>query len=282
MIAVLEPWSFGDSRGAGDEATLLYLAEISRLPRLTVEQEQDLGRRIAAGDDAAVRLMVEANLRLVVSVAKRYRHEGLSFLDLIQEGNLGLIRAAQKYDYERGYRFSTYAVWWIRQAITRAIANTGRTIRVPIHVAENVARFHRFRAAGDQREADGASADTAGREAADMVSLVHQPLSLDTVVSDEGDGLLRDAVEDPNPLSPAEEVTGRWLRADLASLIRELPDRERHIIELRYGLHDGRPRSLKEVSSEFGVTRERIRQIEIGALTQLRRAGRRVHLRDYL
>ena len=273
-----------------EDSTMLYLHDISRLPRLTPEQELQLGERIANGDDEALTTMVESNLRLVVSVAKRYRNEGLSLLDLVQEGNIGLIRAAKKFDYKRGHRFSTYAIWWIRQAVTRAIANQGQTIRVPVHITEGMSRMHRQMRLVEQEGEEGTAAsemlanshDLPSEKIVEMVRMVQQPLSLERSVGDENDASLAEAVEDTEAVSPPEAAENAMLHDRLSLLIDTLPDREQKVIELRYGLADGRPRTLKEVSGAFGLTRERIRQLETSALTHLRQSGQLTDLREYL
>jgi RNA polymerase primary sigma factor len=278
-----------DGGSKAEDSTTLYLHDISRLPRLTPEQELELGERIANGDEAALRQMVESNLRLVVSVAKRYRNEGLSLLDLVQEGNIGLIRAAKKFDYRRGHRFSTYAIWWIRQAVTRAIANQSNTIRVPVHVSEGMARLHRAEYAnqpdGEEEalsEGHEQTADIPSEKVVKMVRLVQQPLSLERTIGDDNDATLEEAIEDTEASSPEATAENTLLRDTLTMLIGNLPARERKVIELRYGLADGRPRTLKEVSGTFGLTRERIRQLETAALTQLRQTGELTNLREYL
>lgn len=289
MNATVVETTQGTSTQAED-STMLYLHDISRLPRLTPEQELQLGERIANGDDEALTTMVESNLRLVVSVAKRYRNEGLSLLDLVQEGNIGLIRAAKKFDYKRGHRFSTYAIWWIRQAVTRAIANQGQTIRVPVHITEGMSRMHRQMRLVEQEGEEGALAsealanshDLPSEKVVEMVRLVQQPLSLERSVGDENDASLAEAVEDTEAVSPPEAAENAMLHDRLSSLIDTLPDREKKVIELRYGLADGRPRTLKEVSGAFGLTRERIRQLETSALTHLRQSGQLTDLREYL
>jgi len=283
--------AYNDS-GFSDDGTMLYLRDISRTPRLTPQQELELGKRIAEGDEDALRLMVESNLRLVVSVAKRYRNEGLSLLDLVQEGNIGLIRAARKFDYRRGHRFSTYAIWWIRQAVTRAIANQSQTIRVPVHVTEGISRLNRRLRLVEQEESDAQDGpdaeplpqlnDVPSHKIVEMVKMVAQPLSLERSVSQDNDASLAEAVEDAATPSPVDAAENAVLRDRLTLLIGSLPDRERKVIELRYGLHDGHPRTLKEVSGTFGLTRERIRQLEIAALSHLRQVGEQGGLREYL
>jgi RNA polymerase primary sigma factor len=273
-----------------EDGTLLYLREISRTPRLAPQEELDLGERIAGGDEEALRIMVEANLRLVVSVAKRYRNEGLSLLDLVQEGNIGLIRAASKFDYRRGHRFSTYAIWWIRQAVTRAIANQGQTIRVPVHITEGISRLNRSLRLAEQEDGEGTEGRSTeatptnlpSKKVVDMVKMVAQPLSLERTVGEDNDASLAEAVEDTDAISPAAAAENSMLRDRLVMLVGTLPDRERKVIDLRYGLSDGRPRTLKEVSGAFGLTRERIRQLETAALSHLREAGEQGGLREYL
>ena len=285
MVAqrIEESWS--------DDGTMIYLNDISRLPRLTPAEEIELGCRIAQGDEAALRRMVECNLRLVVSVAKRYRNEGLSLLDLVQEGNIGLMRAAKKFDYTKGYRFSTYAIWWIRQAVTRAIANQGQTIRVPVHVTESLSRLNReewLRVGGDCEEPPTPQAraerpaNVPSEQIVEAVRLVQQPLSLERTVGDDNDAFLGDAVEDTNAPSPVAAADNALLRDRLLELLQRLPERERMVLELRYGLVDGHPRTLKEVSRQFGLTRERIRQLENSALAHLRISGLQFGLDEYL
>lgn len=273
--------------GEAEDSTMLYLQDISRLPRLTPREELELGERIQNGDEEALQMMVEANLRLVVSVAKRYRNEGLTLLDLVQEGNIGLMRAARKFDFRRGYRFSTYAIWWIRQAVTRAIANQGQTVRVPVHITEGMARLNRSVGQLEQEQSDSGEITESPRNVPsenviEMVRLVQQPLSLERTVGEDNDASLVEAVEDPSAASPLEMAENSILRDRLVMLMGALPDRERKVIELRYGLADGRPRTLKEVSGAFGLTRERIRQLETLALTHLRETGEQTGLREYL
>ncbi len=282
--------SVTDASAPNEDGTTLYLHDISRLPRLTATEEVELGRRIAEGDDAALRRMIESNLRLVVSVAKRYRNEGLSLLDLIQEGNIGLMRAALKFDHTRGYRFSTYAIWWIRQAVTRAIANQGQTIRVPVHVAESVSRMNRdewLRAGGGEDPSEHSAespraAALLSERTLEAVRQIQQPLSLERSIGDENDAFLSDAVEDVNAVSPVLAAENTILRSRLLELLEDLPERERVVLELRYGLVDGHPRTLKEVSRQFGLTRERIRQLETAALSHLRHSGHECGLDEYL
>jgi len=268
-----------------DDGTMLYLQDISRLPLLTPQQELALGERIAAGDEEALRIMVESNLRLVVSVAKRYRNEGLSLLDLVQEGNIGLIRAAHKFDHRLGYRFSTYAIWWIRQAVTRAIANHGQTIRVPVHVTEGISRLQKTMRMMEQGEGEGSETPDASlpsKKIVEMARMAQQPISLERVMGDDNDVTLAEAVEDTEAISPSQAAENKMLHERLADLVGALPDRERKIIELRFGLADGKPRTLKEVSGAFGLTRERIRQLETAALSRLRQSGEQTDLREYL
>jgi RNA polymerase primary sigma factor len=268
-----------------DDGTMLYLQDISRLPLLTSQQELALGERIAAGDEEALRIMVESNLRLVVSVAKRYRNEGLSLLDLVQEGNIGLIRAAHKFDHRLGYRFSTYAIWWIRQAVTRAIANHGQTIRVPVHVTEGISRLQktiRMAEQGEGEVSETADASLPSKKIVEMARMAQQPISLERAMGEDNDVTLAEAVEDTEAISPSEAAETKMLHERLADLVGELPDRERKIIELRFGLADGKPRTLKEVSGAFGLTRERIRQLETAALSRLRQSGEQTDLREYL
>jgi RNA polymerase primary sigma factor len=252
------------------DATTAYLATIAQIPRLTPQEELELGARSAQGDQTALRRLVEANLRLVVYVAKHYHGEGLTLLDLIQEGNIGLLHAARKFDARQGYRFSTYAICWIRQGVRRAIATQGQLIRVPEYVTERRARVSREEQ-GTERSGD--------REAA---RLAQPPLSLEQVVGDDQDVCLGDALEDPNAVSPVEAAEQAVLRARLQELLRPLPPRERSVLEWRFGLVDGCPRTLNEVSRRLGLSRERIRQLEHAALGRLRVSGQQVGLEQFL
>jgi RNA polymerase primary sigma factor len=260
-----------------------YLHEISQVPRLTPEQELELGRRIAAGDAHALRRMIEANLRLVVRVARCYRNGHLSLLDLIQEGNLGLIRAAERFDYRRGHRFSTYACWWIRQAVTRAIANQARTIRVPVHVVEELARRRRSEGwLGQKGERDSApQQDGRFDRLLENASQTQEPFSLDQPTTAD-DPWLGESLEDAHAIAPAEAAEHLALREHLDALLDQLPARERRIVELRFGLLDGHARTLREVSAAIGVTRERIRQVEGMALERMRQSAGVDQLRVYL
>ncbi len=273
---------------SADDVFSAYLTEISCYPLLTFQEEQELGQRISEGDQAAHRRMIECNLRLVVSVAKRYLRAGLPILDLVQEGNIGLMRAVARFDYTRGYRFSTYAIWWIRQAITRALADKGHLIRVPVHIMEGKGRLlhaaERSRDDGDDGVADDMAGEL-GMSSADvrhLLDILQQPLSLEQPAGDEGEGTLADVIEDKSVLSIENAAAGRILRGEMAALLATLPAREQRILELHYGLDGGAPRTLAEISATFGLTRERIRQLEAGALTTLRRQPSTMRLQGYL
>ncbi len=261
-----------------------YMREIGRVRRLTPAEELELGERIAHGDDVALRRMVEANLRLVIAVAKRYRHEGIGLQDLIQEGNIGLLRAAQKFDYRKGYRFSTYAIWWIRQAVSRAVANQAYAIRVPVHIQEGMGQAERALAelqmrgkaaepADDARELAEAPASPSSPISSATLELARrarQTVSLERSVGDDEDAVLAEAVADEDATSPFDAAANSLLRNRLLELLTDLPDRERAIITLRYGLVDGRPRTCAEVGERVHLTRERVRQLEVLALGRLR------------
>lgn len=272
-----------------DDPVKTYLKEIGRVPLLTVEQETRLAEAARAGDEQARRRLSEANLRLVVSVAKRYAGRGLPFLDLIQEGNLGLMKAAEKFEPERGFRFSTYATWWIRQAITRAIADQGRTIRIPVHLVESINRVKKT--AGDLLRTNGREPtveEIAVRlemepdRVRELMQLAQDPISLETPVGEEEDAHLEDFIQDEEAGIPVDEAGRQLLRRELMNVLKSLTPREERVIALRFGLEDGRARTLEELGREFNVTRERVRQIEAKALRKLRHPSRAKRLRDYL
>ena len=272
-----------------DDPVKTYLKEIGRVPLLTAQQEADLARAAQAGDADARRALSEANLRLVVSVAKRYVGRGLPFLDLIQEGNLGLMKAAEKFEPERGFKFSTYATWWIRQAITRAIADQGRTIRIPVHLVENINRVKKT--AGELLRKNGreptveeiaVQLDLEPDRVRELLQLAQDPISLETPVGEEEDAHLEDFIQDEEAGVPVDEAGRQLLRRELMNVLKSLTPREERVIALRFGLEDGRSRTLEELGREFNVTRERVRQIEAKALRKLRHPSRAKRLRDYL
>jgi RNA polymerase primary sigma factor len=267
----------------------LYLRQIGKVKLLTAEQEVSLAKRIERKDMEAKRKLTEANLRLVVSIARRYPGRGLSLLDLIQEGNLGLIRAVEKFDYRRGYKFSTYATWWIRQAITRAIADQARTIRIPVHMVENINRFVRVQRQLLQdigreptREEIAAEMGVTAEKVREIQKISREPTSLHQLVGDDGDALLGDFIEDTDSVSPPDEVDEIVQREEIVVALSLLTHRERSVLELRFGLEDGRPRTLEEVGREFDVTRERIRQIEAKTLAKLKAYHEVQPLREFL
>ena len=272
-----------------DDPVKAYLKEIGQVPLLSAEEEQTLARAARAGDADARRRLSEANLRLVVSVAKRYAGRGLPFLDLIQEGNLGLMKAAEKFEPDRGFKFSTYATWWIRQSITRAIADQGRTIRIPVHLVEHINRVRKT--AGELLRKNGrepTAEEIAVRlemepdRVRELLQLAQEPVSLETPVGEEEDAHLEDFIQDEEAGIPVDEAGRQLLRRELMSVLKSLTPREERVIALRFGLDDGRPRTLEELGKEFNVTRERIRQIEAKALRKLRHPSRAKRLRDYL
>jgi RNA polymerase primary sigma factor len=281
---------FADLKGIGvDDTVRMYLREIGRFPLLTSEEEIVLAKRIKVGDMRAKHKLINSNLRLVVSIAKKYTGRGMLFLDLVQEGNLGLIRAVEKFDYRKGYKFSTYATWWIRQAITRAIADQARTIRIPVHMIETINRLRKTSRILLQQLGHKPTEKEIAQRARMSVDKVREilrisqvPLSLETPVGDEESSRLGDFVEDSTVQAPDEVVLQGLLRDDLEDVMNTLSERERTVLKLRFGLDDGHPRTLEEVGRVFNVTRERIRQIEAKALRKLKHPTRARKLREYL
>ncbi len=272
-----------------DDPVRMYLKEIGKIPLLTPEEETELAKRMADGDEEAKRRMAEANLRLVVSIAKRYVGRGLLFLDLIQEGNLGLIKAVEKFDYTKGYKFSTYATWWIRQAITRAIADQARTIRIPVHMVETINKVIRVSRQLLQELGHEPTPEEIAKEmqmpvdkVRDILKIAQEPVSLETPIGEEEDSHLGDFIPDEEASEPSEAASFSLLREQLMDVLDTLTPREKKVLELRFGLVDGRTRTLEEVGKEFNVTRERIRQIEAKALRKLRHPSRSKKLRDFL
>ncbi len=272
-----------------DDPVRMYLKEIGRVPLLKAEQEMDLAQRIELGEEEAKRQLVEANLRLVVSIAKRYVGRGMLFLDLIQEGNLGLMKAVEKFDYRKGFKFSTYATWWIRQAITRAIADQARTIRIPVHMVETINKLSRIQRSLLQtlgREPTpievAEEMDIPVERVIEIMKVAQEPVSLETPIGEEDDSHLGDFITDEEAESPEESASFVLLREHLDGILGTLTEREEKVLRLRFGLNDGRPRTLEEVGQEFGVTRERIRQIEAKALRKLRHPSRSKKLKDYI
>ncbi len=315
-IAIMEADHAFDLSGVDSDDTIsLYLKEISNIPLLTAEEEVELAKRLERGRVARRRLtrngcasaehdrmerqvregelarkhLIQANSRLVISMAKRYMGQGVPFLDLIQEGNLGLMKAVEKFDYRRGYKFSTYATWWIRQAITRAIADQGRTIRVPVHMSDRIRRLYHVSRRLEQElgreptpEEIGEDMELPAKKVGWMLRISQRPLSLEKPVGEEKDSELGDFIEDEDLPTPAESASHRLLREEIESVLAALTPREARVLQLRFGLTDGRSHTLKEVGEKFGVTRERIRQIETEALQRLRNPARAKRLRDYL
>ncbi len=272
-----------------DDPVRMYLKEIGRVPLLTAEDEVELAKRIEEGDEEAKRRLAEANLRLVVSIAKRYVGRGMLFLDLIQEGNLGLIKAVEKFDYRKGYKFSTYATWWIRQAITRAIADQARTIRIPVHMVETINKLirvqrHLLQELGREPTAEeiAEEMDVSVDRVREILKVAQEPVSLETPIGEEADSHLADFIEDEDAEAPADAASFLLLREQIGEVLSSLTPREKRVLELRFGLGDGRARTLEEVGQVFGVTRERIRQIEAKALRKLRHPSRSKKLKDYL
>ena len=272
-----------------DDPVRMYLKEIGKVPLLTASEEVEIARRMAEGDPEAKRQLAEANLRLVVSIAKRYVGRGMLFLDLIQEGNLGLIKAVEKFDYRKGYKFSTYATWWIRQAITRAIADQARTIRIPVHMVETINKLIRVNRQLVQEYGRDPRPDEIAREMGvseekvrEIIKIAQEPVSLETPIGEEDDSHLGDFIEDQDAPAPAEAVAVTLLKEQLMDVLNSLTPREAKVLRLRYGLDDGKARTLEEVGKEFNVTRERIRQIEAKALRKLRHPSRSKKLKDFL
>lgn len=271
-----------------DDPVKVYLKEIGRVPLLTPEEEKDLAVRISAGDESAKKRLSEANLRLVVSIAKRYLGRGMQFLDLIQEGNLGLIKAVEKFDYTKGFKFSTYATWWIRQAITRAIADQARTIRIPVHMVETINKQVRAtrqllqRLGREPSPAEIAEyLGCAEERVREIQKIAQDPVSLETPIGEEEDSHLGDFIEDGTAPSPSDVAESNMLKEQLIQVLNTLTPREEKVLRLRYGLDDSHPRTLEEVGKEFNVTRERIRQIEAKALRKLRHPNRLKKLKDF-
>lgn len=272
-----------------DDPVRMYLKEIGKVPLLSAEEEIELAKRMELGDDEAKKRLAEANLRLVVSIAKRYVGRGMLFLDLIQEGNLGLIKAVEKFDYKKGYKFSTYATWWIRQAITRAIADQARTIRIPVHMVETINKLMRIsrqlvQELGREPSAEeiAVKLDMSVEKVREILKIAQEPVSLETPIGEEEDSHLGDFIQDDNVPVPAEAATYTMLKEQIVEVLTTLTEREQRVLRLRFGLDDGRSRTLEEVGKEFNVTRERIRQIEAKALRKLRHPSRSKKLRDYL
>ena len=267
----------------------MYLKEIGKVPLLSAEEEIEYAKRMEQGDEEAKKRLAEANLRLVVSIAKRYVGRGMQFLDLIQEGNLGLIKAVEKFDYTKGFKFSTYATWWIRQAITRAIADQARTIRIPVHMVETINKLVRVQrqllqdlGRDPTPEEIGAEMDMSADRVREIQKISQEPVSLETPIGEEEDSQLGDFIEDSQAIVPPDAASFSMLQEQLTQVLDSLADRERKVIELRFGLVDGHPRTLEEVGREFGVTRERIRQIESKTLAKLRHPSRSSKLKDYI
>ena len=273
-----------------DDSVRIYLHQIGKIPLLSAEEELEVAKKIyETQSEFARKVFINANLRLVVSIAKKYIGRGLSFLDLIQEGNMGLIKATEKFDYTKGYKFSTYATWWIRQAITRAIADQARTIRIPVHMVETIHKVSRYSRQMLQELGREATAEEIGERIAmsaekvrEIMKIAQDPVSLETPIGEEEDSHLGDFIPDDDTPSPAEATSTNILREELEKQLHTLTPREEHVIKLRFGLYDGRTRTLEEVGKEFDITRERIRQIEAKALRKLRHPSRARHLKGFM
>lgn len=281
--------AFTDIEGTTDDSVKMYLKDIGQVPLLSTEEEKELARRMQEGDTAARDKLSEANLRLVVSIAKKYSGKGMQFLDLIQEGNLGLMKAVEKFDYTKGFKFSTYATWWIKQSITRAIADQARTIRIPVHMVETINKTNRLQRQLLQvlgREPTPAEiAEKMGvsvEKVIEIQKIAQDPVSLEKPIGEEEDSHLGDFIEDNTSASPAEKAESRMLREQLLQVLSTLTPREQEVLRMRYGIDDARAKTLEEVGKEFNVTRERIRQIEAKALRKLRHPNRTKKLKDYI
>ena len=284
-----EPEILHSERGSAEDPVRMYLKEIGRIPLLSSEEEIELAKRMEMGDEEAKKKLSEANLRLTVSIAKRYSGRGMQFLDLIQEGNLGLIKAEEKFDYRKGYKFSTYATWWIRQSITRAIADQARTIRIPVHMVETMNRVNRTSRRLLQEygreptpEEIAVTMNLPVERILEVSKISQEPVSLETPIGEEEDSHLGDFIQDEHVPVPSEEAAHTLLREQLEEVMDTLSDREQKVLALRFGLEDGKPHTLEEVGRDFQVTRERIRQIEAKALRKLRHPTRSRKLRDFL
>lgn len=272
-----------------EDPVRMYLKEIGKVPLLSAEEEAEYARKMEDGDEVARQFLIEANLRLVVSIAKKYVGRGMSFLDLIQEGNLGLIKAVEKFDYTKGFKFSTYATWWIRQAITRAIADHARTIRIPVHMVETINKLIRAKRNLTQLYGREPSSEELADELdmpvskiREIMKISQEPVSLETPIGEEEDSHLGDFIQDENMPSPEEAASFSMMKEQLEEVLNTLADREKSVLKLRFGLDDGRARTLEEVGKEFNVTRERIRQIEAKAIRKLKHPSRSKKLKDYL
>ena len=272
-----------------DDPVRMYLKEIGKVPLLSAEEEIEIAKRMEEGDEEAKKKLTEANLRLVVSIAKRYVGRGMLFLDLIQEGNLGLIKAVDKFDYRKGYKFSTYATWWIRQAITRAIADQARTIRIPVHMVETINKVKKANSQLLHQNGREPTADEISEylempvdKVREILRVAQEPVSLETPIGEEEDSHLGDFIPDDDALAPADAASMSLLKEQLADVLKTLTPREEKVLSLRFGLEDGNPKTLEEVGKEFNVTRERIRQIEAKALRKLRHPSRSKKLKDFL
>ncbi len=283
-----EEFKASSAAGARDHVNL-YLKEIGRIDLLSAEEEVELAKRVEEGDQVAKRKIIEANLRLVVSIAKKYLGRGLSFLDLIQEGNMGLMRAVEKFDYRKGYKFSTYATWWIRQAITRALADQARTIRIPVHMVEKINKIFRINRQLIQQKGREPTVEEIAEElnieedeVREIQRLTREPISLETPIGEEDESTLGDFIEDEEAPGPEEFALKQFFQEELENVLSELKFRERRVLELRFGLEDGRPRTLEEIGQEFNVTRERIRQIEGKAIRKLKEPSCTRRLKDFM